>query len=286
MGMVMLRTIRAQQACSERWRRRGLRLGFVPTMGALHAGHLSLVAAARRNVDRLVVSVFVNPIQFGPREDFHRYPRTLARDRALLSRAGVDVLFSPAPAAMYPPGFATRVTVEGPLVAGLCAPWRPGHFAGVTTVVARFFQVVRPHAAWFGQKDAQQVAIIRRMTQDLGTGVRILVGPIVRESDGLALSSRNRFLDRAGRMAAPALWRGLQAGRAAIRRGERSPAGVRAAMRRVLAPVSPVRVQYLDIVDAETLQPLSRLRGRVLLAIAAFVGRTRLIDNLPVRVPR
>jgi pantoate--beta-alanine ligase len=268
------------QAIAERWRIQGLRIGFVPTMGALHAGHASLVRAAARRCDRVVASVFVNPLQFGPAEDFARYPRTPARDLRLLARAGANVLFSPPVAAVYPKGFATAVEVTGPVVARLCGPRRPGHFRGVTTVVTMLFHAVRPDEAYFGQKDGQQAAVIRRMTRDLAFGVRIVVCPTVREPDGLAMSSRNAYLSPGDRKAAPVLVRALRAGRAAIREGERRPGRVRAAMRRVLATEPAIRVQYLDIVDAETLLPLSRLRGKVLLAVAAFLGRTRLIDNL------
>jgi len=274
------------QALAERWRRHGFSVGLVPTMGALHAGHLSLVRAARRDCDRVVVSLFVNPLQFGPAEDFARYPRTPARDRRLLAREGVDALFAPSVSAMYPSGHATTVEVGGPLVMRLCGPWRPGHFRGVATVVTTLFHAVRPHAAWFGQKDAQQVAVIRRMTRDLGFGIRIVAAPTVREPDGLAMSSRNAMLSPADRRRAAVLFRALQAGREAVRRGERRPARAKAAMRRILAAEPRVRVQYLDIVDADTLQPVPKLKGRLLLAVAVHLGRTRLIDNLRVRVPR
>ena len=285
-AMKIVRTIPAMQALADRWRRRGLVVGLVPTMGALHAGHLSLVRAARRACDRVVVSIFVNPLQFGPAEDYGRYPRAPGRDRRALARAGVDAVFSPSVGAMYPTGHATGVEVTGPLVARLCAPRRPGHFRGVATVVTMLFHAVRPHVAWFGRKDAQQAAVLRRLTRDLGFGIRIVVAPTVREPGGLAMSSRNAGLSAGDGRRAPGLFRALRAGREAVGRGVRRRAGVLAAMRRVLAAEPRVRVQYLDIVDADTLEPIPRLRGRVLLAVAAHLGRTRLIDNLVCRVSR
>lgn len=283
--MVITRTFGAQQRISDRWRRAGLRVGFVPTMGALHVGHLSLVAAARRECDRVVTSIFVNPIQFGPKEDLQRYPRPFAADRAALVHAGCAALFAPTVRTMYPPGFATAVEVSGPLTRRLCAPHRPGHFRGVATVVARLLAITRPHRLYVGQKDAQQAAILRRMVADLGFDVSVSVQPIVREADGLALSSRNRYLGPADRAAAPVLARALRAGAAAARAGARRRSAVLTVMRRVLASEPRVRVQYLDIVNARTLEPAPRLRGRQLLAVAAFVGSTRLIDNVTVALP-
>ncbi len=271
------------RAVSERWRRSGATVGFVPTMGALHAGHLALVRAARRVSDRVVVSVFVNPIQFGPAEDYLRYPRPFARDRRLLAREGAAAVFAPSVAAMYPAGFATRIDVTGPLVARLCAPHRPGHFSGVATVVVKLFEAVRPHVAVFGQKDAQQAAVLGRVVRDLDLPVRLVVHPIVREPDGLAMSSRNAYLAPADRAAAPVLYAALRAGREAVLRGERRPARVLAAARRVLARQPRVRLQYLDLVNAKTLAPVTAARGPLLLAVAAFLGPARLIDNLPVR---
>lgn len=272
------------RAWSEGIRRSGRTIALVPTMGALHAGHLALVRAARRAADRVVVSIFVNPTQFGPGEDYLRYPRPFARDRAKLAALGVDAVFAPSAAAMYPAGFACRLEVTGPLVARLCAPRRPGHFSGVATVVVKLFGIVQPHAAVFGAKDAQQLAVIRRVTRDLGLPVRIVDHPIVREPDGLAMSSRNAYLSAADRAAAPVLYRALRAGRAALAAGERRPARILAAARRMLAAERRVRIQYLDLVNADTLEPVNSARGRLLLAVAAFVGPARLIDNLRVRV--
>lgn len=271
------------RARSERWRRSGLRIGFVPTMGALHAGHLALIRSAMRTCDRVVVSVFVNPIQFGPAEDYLRYPRPFARDRRLLAAEGAHAIFAPAVHSMYPAGFASRIEVTGPLVARLCAPFRPGHFSGVATVVVKLFEAVRPDVAVFGQKDAQQLAVIRRVVRDLGLPVRVVAHPIVRERDGLALSSRNAYLSPADRAAAPAVHRALRTGRDLLRSGERRPGRVLAAVRRVLAAVPRLRIQYVDLVNAETLEPVTQARGPLLLAAAVFLGSTRLIDNLPVR---
>lgn len=284
--MRLIRSIEEQAKVSESWRRRGSVIGFVPTMGALHRGHMSLVDASLAVADRTIVSVFVNPRQFGPKEDYSRYPRTFAGDRRMLARAGVDALFAPGARSMYPKEFATRVEVTGQLSRGLCGPRRPGHFSGVTTVVAKLLNAVRPDLLFLGQKDAQQAAIIGRLILDLNLGVKVKVLPTVREPDGLALSSRNRYLSVGQRKVAPLLYRALRSGRDAIREGVLSAASVRARMRRMLAAGRGLRIQYLDIVDARTLQPVSRIRGRVLLAAAVLLGATRLIDNLPARAPR
>lgn len=284
--MRIVRSTTRQRVLSAGWRRKGLCIGLVPTMGALHAGHLSLVRASTEQCDRTVVSIFVNPLQFGPREDLREYPRPRISDRNLLARSGVHVLFAPSAVAMYPPGFTTAVEVHGSLLQGLCAPFRPGHFRGVTTVVTKLLHVVQPHVVYFGQKDAQQNKIIQQMTRDLDLDCSLKVLPIVREPDGLALSSRNRLLTAMQRRSAPVLYGALCAGRALIGRGARRASVVRAVMRRILATESRVRVQYLAIVRAQTLQPVARLRGKILLAVAAWLGHIRLIDNLVVRVPQ
>lgn len=258
------------------------RVGFVPTMGCLHEGHLALVRAARRRCEQVVASVFVNPTQFGPGEDYRRYPREPERDRRLLRAEGVDLLFAPAPEEMYPPGFSSFVEVAG-LSERLCGRYRPGHFRGVTTVVARLFALVRPGVAFFGQKDAQQAVIIRRMVRDLEFGVRVAVVPTVREPDGLAMSSRNRYLSPAERAEAPVLYRALRLGRARAAAGERSVERLRRELRAFIRRHSRARVQYLEFVDIERLQPVSTVRGRVLVAVAAFFGKTRLIDNVLIR---
>jgi pantoate--beta-alanine ligase len=284
-GLKTVRSKEQMRVIAERWRCKGLRVGFVPTMGALHAGHLALVKASLAECDRTVASIFVNPMQFGPREDFNRYPRPLARDRGLLAGQGVHILFAPSATGMYPAGFSSRVEVDGSLVARLCGSFRPGHFAGVTTVVAKLFNIIRPDIAFFGAKDAQQAAVVSRMAVDLDFSLVMRIIPTVREKDGLAMSSRNRFLSAAQRAAAPCLYRALAAGRAAVARGERRPAGIRNAVRRVLSTEPELRLQYLEIVDALTFAPVSRLEGRILLAAAAWLGKTRLIDNLGMRIP-
>ena len=261
------------------WRRRGRRVAFVPTMGAIHAGHLSLVARARRRSDRVVASVFVNPLQFGPREDYGAYPRPVRRDRALLRAAGVDLLWEPRAAEFTPPGHRTRVRVDG-LGDVLEGASRPGHFEGVATAVLKLLLVVAPDTLWLGQKDAQQARLLERMVADLDLPVRVRRGATVRERDGLALSSRNAYLALEERRQAVALWRGLAAARARLSAGERSPARIRAEVRRVWRAFPLVREDYVAVVDADRLQPLARVRGRVLVAVAARVGRARLIDNL------
>ncbi len=278
--MRILRTAAEARAASRAWKREGLRVALVPTMGYLHEGHLSLVRLARARAGRVVVSIFVNPAQFGPAEDLDRYPRDLARDTALCEEAGVDALFCPDAGEVYPPGYATYVTVEGALTAGLCGARRPGHFRGVATVVAKLFAMVEPDAAAFGQKDAQQVAVVRRMTADLNLPVELLVGPTVRETDGLALSSRNACLTPAERAQAPVLKRALDAAAARFEAGERSAAELLSAAGTALAAAPLARPDYVDLVDAETLEPAGPALVRpALLALAVYFGATRLIDN-------
>jgi pantoate--beta-alanine ligase len=260
------------------WRRAGETVAFVPTMGAIHDGHLGLVRRARAGADRVVASVFVNPLQFGPHEDFGRYPRPRARDRALLRAAGVDLLWEPRTADLYPAGERTRVRVVG-LESVLEGASRPGHFEGVATVVAKLLNAVQPDVLWLGQKDAQQARILERMAADLLFPVRVRRGATVRERDGLARSSRNAYLGADERRQAVALSRGLAAARRALAAGERSAAAlcrrVRAEWRRFPA----VREDYVRVVDAATLAPVRTVRGRVLVAVAARVGPARLIDN-------
>jgi len=261
-----------------RWRHAGQRIGFVPTMGAIHAGHLSLVERAGRDADRVVASIFVNPLQFGPREDYRRYPRPVASDRRGLERAGVDLLWEPRVEDLYPPGHATRVRVTE-MSDVLEGASRPGHFEGVATVVLELLNVVTPDTLWLGQKDAQQARVIERVVTDLHLPVRVRRGPTVRERDGLALSSRNAYLGREERADAVALSRGLAAARAALERGERSARRIEAAVRRVWRAYPRVREDYVAVVDAVTLAPARRIDGRVLVAVAARVGPARLIDN-------
>jgi pantoate--beta-alanine ligase len=265
--------------------RREGRIGLVPTMGALHEGHLALVARARRDCRHVVVSIYVNPLQFGPREDFAAYPRDLERDAALLETEGATVLFAPADGEVHLAGHRTFVEVEG-MDRVLCGRSRPGHFRGVTTVVAKLFGIVAPEAAYFGEKDAQQLRIIRRMTRDLHLGIDIVGCPTVRAEDGLALSSRNAYLSPAERQAAPVLHRALQAAAARARAGETDAARLVAEVREAIGSERLARLDYVEAVDDETLEPVTRVDRPVLLAVAAFFGRARLIDNVVLPVGR
>jgi len=256
-----------------------LRLGFVPTMGALHEGHLSLVRAAKAACDAVVVSIFVNPTQFGPREDLAKYPRPFERDCGLLQKEGVDFLFAPSAEEMYPQGSVTWVEVEG-LSEKLCGRSRPGHFRGVTTVVSKLFHIIQPSAAFFGQKDAAQCAIIRRMVRDQNFPVEMVVCPIVREPDGLAMSSRNAYLSPSERKSALVLYRALSEIQSCFEHSERSAARLIAAGKKVLAEEPGARLDYLEIVDPESLGSVPVIGGTALVAVAAFVGSTRLIDNI------
>jgi pantoate--beta-alanine ligase len=265
------------------WRREGEQVAFVPTMGALHEGHLSLVRLAREHAERVVASVFVNPTQFGPQEDLARYPRTPERDAALLAAAGCDLLFLPAADTVYPPAHATFV-VPGGAAEGLEGERRPGHFRGVATVVTQLFSLVQPDLAVFGEKDAQQLAVVRQLVRDLHLPVAIVAGPTVREADGLAMSSRNAYLAPAERAAATVLYRALRAGEAMVAAGERRAAAVCARVAAVLAAEPLAAVDYVAAVDADTFRPVETLGGNVVLPIAVRIGGTRLIDNLRLRV--
>ncbi len=254
-------------------------IGLVPTMGFLHEGHLSLVRRARAESDRVMVSIFVNPTQFGPNEDFDDYPRNTERDCELLAAEGADAVFMPSVAEMYPHGFSTNVTVTGPITEGLCGASRPTHFAGVTTVVARLFGITRPDRAYFGQKDAQQLAVIRRMANDMALPVDVVGCPIVREPDGIAMSSRNVYLSDEEREQGLVLRGSILLAKRRIGEGVRDVATLRAEILRGFADRPLVRVDYVEFVHGETLEPVETLAGPVLLALAAFVGKTRLIDN-------
>lgn len=272
-------TIAEVRAAVASARGRGLTVGLVPTMGALHAGHAALIRAARREVGYVVVSVFVNPTQFGPTEDFDRYPRTLDADRAVCAQSGADLVFAPSADEMYPESSVTTVEVAE-LDAELCGPRRPGHFRGVCTVVLKLFNIVSPDLAVFGAKDFQQARIVRQMARDLNVPVRIRVEPTVREPDGLALSSRNRYLSPAERAEAPKIYAALSAIRERARQGEWDAARLESALTAALAVIPGARVDYARIVDAETLRPLARLDRPAVAAVAVFLGNTRMIDNL------
>lgn len=255
------------------------RVGLVPTMGYLHEGHLSLVRRARQDCDHVVVSIFVNPAQFGPREDLSKYPRDLDRDLSLLEPLGVDLVWMPTDEIMYPPNYQTWVDVET-ITRHLEGAMRPGHFRGVTTVVAKLFNAVQPHKAYFGQKDAQQAAVIRQMTRDLSYPIEIVVCPILREPDGLAMSSRNVYLDPEQRKAATVLSRALRAAQESYEAGERDAETLRGKMKEVLAREPLANVQYVSCADYDTLEELDTATGKALLSMAVFVGKTRLIDNV------
>jgi len=269
---------RTMQAWADATRARGERIALVPTMGALHEGHVALIAEARRRAKRVVVSIFVNPIQFDRRDDFERYPRTLEDDAARCAAAGVDVIFAPSPRAMYPEGFQTAVEVAA-LTAPLCGKTRPGHFRGVTTVVTKLFHAVRPHLAVFGEKDWQQLAVVRRMAADLDFGIEIVGVSTVREADGLALSSRNRRLSAEDREAARCVPRALDAAAEMAATGETRPAMIVGRAKMEIAACPRARLEYAEVRDPETLEEVDEVTAPVLLGVAVWVGEVRLIDN-------
>ncbi len=258
--------------------RRNKCIGFVPTMGALHDGHLSLIRRCRKENDVCVVSIFVNPTQFGPQEDYQRYPRDIRRDRRLLKKEGVDILFLPEARAMFPKPFRTWITVEK-LSDGLCGRFRPGHFRGVTTVVTKLLHIVRPDSLYLGQKDAQQAAVIKTMVADLNFPLKVSVLPTVREPDGLAMSSRNRYLSGAGRRRALLLSQSLKHARRRVREGLRETHRLKNEMRAIIRRGHPDTVEYIVFADPNSLKPVSKLAGKTLIALAVRFGRIRLIDN-------
>lgn len=270
----------AMRAWSFVQRASGKTIGFVPTMGALHEGHASLMRAAARDNDLAVLSIFVNPAQFAPHEDFNQYPRTFEADSRIAEETGATAIYAPRASTMYPERYSTYVIVED-VSQGLCGGSRPHFFRGVATVVTKLFNAVLPHRAYFGQKDAQQCAVIKRMTRDLDMGIEIVEMPIVREPDGLAMSSRNAYLNAEERRRGLCLSRSLFAARDRIRAGERD---ARAAIEQVRADMADVQIDYVELVDAETMKPLERIEGTILLAVAAWVGKTRLIDNIKCEV--
>lgn len=276
--MIIARSVEEVRAAVAAWKEQGLSVGLVPTMGYLHEGHESLMLAARRENDRVAVSIFVNPTQFGPNEDLANYPRDMEHDLARCEALGVALVFTPESAAIYPPGFATSVAVSG-LTDGLCGRSRPTHFQGVCTVVCKLFNIVCPDRAYFGQKDAQQLAVIRRMARDLNMRVGVVGCPIVREPDGLAKSSRNAYLTPEGRRAALVLSRAVRKAEALAASGVRGSAEIILAMRELFDAEPLTRVDYIEVVDAQTLQPVDALGKETLVAVAAVVGKSRLIDN-------
>ncbi len=279
--METIYTVEWMKQVARQTRAEGRLVGLVPTMGALHEGHLSLVRAARQQCSPVVVSIFVNPAQFGPKEDLDKYPRQLEADREMLEKLGVDYLFAPTAAEMYPAGYRTYVNVEG-MSGALEGRSRPGHFRGVTTVVLKLFEIVQPNFAYFGRKDAQQARILRQMTADLNLDAEVVVCPIVREADGLALSSRNTYLNPDERHAATVLHCALRTVEKEITAGERDVLHLVAAMRKVIEAEPLASVDYAEIVDADTFEPVTRLRRACLVLLAVFIGATRLIDNMLV----
>ena len=283
MAVKIIKTVREMHRAANRIRQAGLRIGLVPTMGYLHEGHLSLVRQALKVTDRVVVSIFVNPLQFGPTEDLAAYPRDIDRDLELIDQYGVHLAYLPDEREIYPGEFATSVRVTK-LTERLCGTSRPGHFEGVTTIVTKLFAAVKPHVAIFGQKDAQQTIVIQRMVRDLNLDVEILMAPTVREADGLAMSSRNAYLSAEERREAPALYRALTVGEKMIARGERRAQKVIEAMRDVIEPQRSAKIDYIEAVDAKDLTPVAELKNSVLLAVAVRFGNARLIDNALIHI--
>lgn len=276
--MQLIETVAAMKEQVAAWKAEGLAIGLVPTMGSLHAGHESLMDAARAACDKVVVSVFVNPLQFGPDEDYDAYPRDIERDGAICAAHGADAVFHPSPEEMYLPAHNTYVVMET-LTDALCGASRPGHFRGVCTVVTKLFNIVQPDRAFFGQKDAQQLAIIKRMVADLNMNVAVVGCPIVREDDGLAKSSRNAYLSAEEREAALVLSRAIRAGQDAVEAGERDAAALRALMTGVVEAEPLARIDYIEVVDGLTMQPVTAIGSTALVAMAVYIGNTRLIDN-------
>ncbi len=280
--MKIIRHISEMQKLADEERKRGRIIGFVPTMGYLHEGHLSLMRIARPKCDTLVVSIFVNPTQFGPGEDLNRYPRDFARDENLCRQEKVDVIFYPNPEEMYPKPYLTLIHVKK-LTETMCGASRPGHFDGVATVVGKLFNIVKPHFAVFGEKDYQQALVIRQMVNDLNFDVQILTGPIIREEDGLAMSSRNEYLTGEKRRDALILVKSLQLAQKRILEGKRKASEIREEMEQLIRQVPTAKIDYIAIVDAETLEPVEEIRPNTLIALAVFIDHTRLIDNTVIK---
>jgi len=279
--MLIVKDVNRMQGLVDRFKKRNKLIGFVPTMGALHEGHLSLIRACRRECDFVVVSIFVNPTQFGPREDFKKYPRTWKRDRVLLKKEGVDAVFYPYAKTMYPVGFSTHVKVDG-LSNILCGVARLGHFQGVTTVVLKLFNIVKPDIAYFGQKDYQQSIIIKRMVRDLNLDITIRVLPIVREPDGLAMSSRNSYLNAKQRQDALCLYNSLKRARYLTKNSKvKNPIIIKREMRKIIKSASG-KIDYIEIINPETLESVEAVRGKVVIVLAVKIGHTRLIDNMVI----
>jgi len=278
--MKTIRNISELKKVIRKWKISKRTIGFVPTMGALHEGHLSLVRKARKETDKVIVSIFVNPMQFSPHEDLKKYPRPFAKDKELCKQAGADIIFSPPPDGIYPEGFKTFINMKG-LPEVLCGHSRPGHFSGVMTVVAKLFNITEPDIAYFGLKDFQQLAIIKQMVRDLNMAVSIKAMPIIREKDGLAMSSRNQYLTPDLRIQATCLYKALTQARDWVKKGECSSSKVISQMKAIIKKVKEARIDYVTIVDRNTLQAIPRIqKGKSLIVLAVFIGKTRLIDNM------
>jgi pantoate--beta-alanine ligase len=277
----IIRTIASMKKFSAAQKRRGKKIGFVPTMGYLHAGHISLIKQAVKECDVVVASIFVNPTQFGPKEDLKKYPRDFKRDAKMLKKAGVDAIFYPDPKAMYPKGYKTYIYVRE-LGDVMCGKTRPGHFEGVATVVAKLFNIVMPDAAYFGKKDFQQQIIIKKMVADLNMDVKIVSLPTVREADGLAMSSRNTYLEPDERSNAAIINRSLLAAKKLIGSGVSDASKIKKAIAKLIATKRGIKIDYITIRDAKTFDEAAKIKGKVFIAIAAYVGRTRLIDNIEI----
>lgn len=283
MSLQLIKSPKRMQKICGKLKERGKTIGLVPTMGYLHEGHPSLVRIARKRCDVLVVTIFVNPTQFGPKEDFQSYPRDFKRDRLLLEEEGCDLIFAPRMEDMYPEGYLTYVTVEK-ITGKLEGRTRPTHFRGVTTIVAKLFNIVQPDIAVFGQKDAQQAVVLKKMVEDLNYGIKMIIAPTVREKDGLALSSRNKYLSEEERRQATALYESLREAKRLIGRGERSASRIISRMRSLIEKQPSAELDYIAVTKARTLEPLNRLRGEVLISLAVRFGKARLIDNIKVKV--
>jgi len=265
-------------------KREGKTIGFVPTMGYLHEGHLTLVRSAKKQADIVIVSIFVNPLQFGPKEDFSRYPRDLERDLALLQEEGVNCVFAPTAEEMYPEGFSTFVEVSGELTEVMCGKSRPGHFKGVATVVTKLFNIVTPDLAFFGQKDAQQLFIIEKLVRDLNLNVEIVRVPTRREEDGLAMSSRNTYLSPEERKAATILYRALKRGEELVLTGERNPEKLKLILEEYIKTEQRAHIDYVEVRSVPDLKPMAKIQGKFIIALAVYIGKTRLIDNFILEV--
>jgi len=281
--MQLIEKIEEMKNYRKRIKNKGKSIGFVPTLGYLHQGHISLIKRARENCDEVVVSIFVNPLQFGPKEDYQRYPRDLSRDAEICQKEGVDVIFAPSLKEMYPKGYSTFIDMQGNLIQVLEGKFRPGHFKGVTTVLIKLFNIVYPDLSFFGEKDYQQALIVKKMVKDLNLDTKIVLSPTVREKDGLALSSRNSYLTLKERKAAPVLYRSLVKAKQAIEKGEEDPERVICLMEDLISKEPLAKIDYIDLVDPLTLERISQIKGDVLAVLAVRIGKVRLIDNMRVK---